>query len=348
LASAVFVVFVGFPSVFLAWAAIATTPYYAIAPGDATPTEPLITATGATLYPAKGQVLYTTVRTHLLSKLEKFRFDHGWWDSNTDVVPAAAIEGTKSASETRKEDLRVMGFSKDTATYVALRRLGYSPKVIGGGVIVTDIVPNVAAAKVLKKGDLITSLDGTPTPVDVDLRAIIARHQPGDVVAAQVADRDGKNARTVQVPLSKREDGATYIGIATGVPDTIRFQFPVKLNIDTGGVGGPSAGLAFTLSALDALTPGELTGGKRVAVTGTIDFSGEVGEIGGIKQKAIAVQRAKADVFIVPASEAKDAVAAVKGSKLQIIGVDTLDDALAELAKLGGNALTLGTPGAGH
>ena len=79
------------------------------------------------------------------------------------------------------------------------------------------------------------------------------------------------------------------------------FDFPVKVAVDTAGIGGPSAGLAMTLAILDDLTPGDLTGGKRVAVTGTIDPEGNVGEIGGIEQKAVAAQAAGAQLFIVPA-----------------------------------------------
>jgi PDZ domain-containing protein len=100
------------------------------------------------------------------------------------------------------------------------------------------------------------------------------------------------------------------------------------------------------LGLLDALTPGDLTGGVKVAATGTMSPTGDVGEIGGLKQKTIAVMRTGAKVFLVPESEKADAEAAAKGSDLKIVGVTTLDDALKELASLGGNALDLGQPGA--
>lgn len=342
---ALFIMVIGVPSAVIATMSLQTVPYYAIEPGQATPTEGLITSEDVRLYDAEGEVMYTTVRTHRMSRFEKFRYDRGWLDDDIEVLSERQLLGDRTPEENRKENLRIMGFSKDTATYVALRKLGYAAEVTGGGVVVTDISETAPAAKVLKRGDIITAIDGVETPIDADLRAIITTHRIGDVVTATVTDNDGTNERTVDIELTERDDGTVIIGIATGVPATLDFEFPVDLEIDTGNVGGPSAGLAFTLGALDAMTPGELTGGKSVAVTGTINFSGDVGNIGGIKQKAVAVQKAGADVFIVPADEAADARSAVTNGKLEVVGVRTLDEALDELSKLGGNSLALGTPG---
>jgi PDZ domain-containing protein len=123
---------------------------------------------------------------------------------------------------------------------------------------------------------------------------------------------------------------------------------PFPVTIDTAGIGGPSAGLAFALTLIDELTPGELTGGQRVAVTGTIDVDGKVGAIGGLAQKASAVKQTGTKYFLVPASQSDAEIAdarAVVGNQVTIIKVATLDEALAALTKLGGNADKLGTPG---
>ena len=124
------------------------------------------------------------------------------------------------------------------------------------------------------------------------------------------------------------------------------MPFPIEL--DFGGIGGPSAGLALTLTLIDELTPGELTGGQQIAVTGTIDIHGAVGAIGGLAQKASAVRQTGAKYFIVPASQSPEslvAARAVVGDDVEIITVATLDEALAALTKLGGNGDQLGTPG---
>jgi len=128
----------------------------------------------------------------------------------------------------------------------------------------------------------------------------------------------------------------------------VHFTFPFDVTVDSGQVGGPSAGLAFTLAMLDKLTPGDLANGVPVAATGEMSPGGVVGDIGGLRQKTIAVMRTNAKVFLVPddqKKEAEDEVAAKHGT-LKIVGVNTIDDALKALADLGGNATQLGTPGA--
>jgi PDZ domain-containing protein len=148
-------------------------------------------------------------------------------------------------------------------------------------------------------------------------------------------------AQDITVTLAQREDGKAILGIIPGVPNTVHFEFPFNVDIGTGDIGGPSAGLAWTIATLDALTPGSITGGRKVAITGTIDVYGNVGQIGGLRQKTIAVIRAGADLFIVPKAEIADAQKAAVGSRLRVVGVETLDDALKVLADEGGNALTL-------
>lgn len=149
--------------------------------------------------------------------------------------------------------------------------------------------------------------------------------------------------RTETVELGARPDDPALplLGVQLGTRDQV-VELPYPVSIDTGRVGGPSAGLAFTLAVLDVLTPGELTGGRRVAVTGTIDGLGNVGPIGGIEQKAAAVREEGADVFLVPASEADQARR--RAGDVEVVGVETLDDALRALDRLGGNALDLEPP----
>jgi len=122
-------------------------------------------------------------------------------------------------------------------------------------------------------------------------------------------------------------------------PRNVSYDFPVDVEIDTGDVGGPSAGLAFTLGILDDLTPGELTGGEAVAVTGTISPDGTVGPVGGTGQKAAAVRNAGIDTFLVPTADYEDAEA--RAGDVHVVPVDNVDEALAALADLGGNGLDL-------
>ena len=107
-------------------------------------------------------------------------------------------------------------------------------------------------------------------------------------------------------------------------------------------IGGPSAGLAFTLTLIDMLTPGELTGGNRVAVTGTISAAGDVGNVGGVAQKAAVAEAEGVAMFIVP-KELVDAAESTTDD-LRVVGVESLDDALAALAELGGDVEELASP----
>ena len=114
------------------------------------------------------------------------------------------------------------------------------------------------------------------------------------------------------------------------------FSLPFEVAIDSGKVGGPSAGLEFALSILDQLTPGELTGGGKVAVTGTIELDGTVGPVGGVPQKTVTVRRAGAKLFLVPKEQVAEAQAKATDG-VEVVGVGTLDEAIEALAARGGD-----------
>jgi Lon-like protease len=170
---------------------------------------------------------------------------------------------------------------------------------------------------------------------------VLVGKQPGDVVTMQI-QRPEQGELEVDVELSASPDDPDRTIVGFYPFDTARVELPFELSIDPNGVGGPSAGLAFTLSIIDELTPGELTGGSDVAVTGTIGLDGDVGPIGGLRQKASAVAQSGADVFIVPADQGEDDIAAAQaaaGDDLVIVPVATLEEALAALIEFGGDAI---------
>jgi len=159
-------------------------------------------------------------------------------------------------------------------------------------------------------------------------------------------ERPGDGERTVVVELSASPDDPerTIIGF---IPfDTRAIVLPFEVDIETGGIGGPSAGLAFTLALIDELSPGSLTGGRNIAVTGTISLDGSVGAIGGLPQKVSAVHQNGVDVFLVPASQSElttpeglERLNDAGRGAVEIVPVATLDEALAALAELGGAPL---------
>ena len=196
--------------------------------------------------------------------------------------------------------------------------------------------------QVLKVRDVITNVDGRAVNLPADIAVALTGRKAGDTCRSRSSARVRPSPSRCQVTLSQADDGRPILGHhpERAAPRTrSSSNSPSRVNIDSGAVGGPSAGLAFTLALLDELTPGDLFGGHKVAATGTITPSGAVGAIGGLPQKTVAVEREGATLFLVPKSEEQEAIDKAKGSNLQVVGVDTLDDALAALKAIGGSGL---------
>jgi len=248
-----------------------------------------------------------------------------------------------------------MRTSSQVAQYVALSRAGFTEaQVVPGPVqieqlLCADIADGrcrqfVPGVENLQDGDTFVEVDGTPIHTAADMTTALADRHPGDTVSVTV-DRIVSNGTEpvttdVQLIADPVHEGAAIIGYYPF--DTRSVHLPFEIDIDTGEIGGPSAGLAFTLTLLDELTPGDLLGGTDVAVTGTIDLDGAVGAIGGLVQKASAVRQAGLHHFLVPAAQSAQSLAdarAVAGDGVEIIPVATVDEALAALARLGGDPI---------
>jgi len=240
-----------------------------------------------------------------------------------------------------------MDQSQDTAVLVALQYLGYelTPQVDGAFVI--TLVPDSPADAALQLGDLVVAVDGAPVDESADLADVISGRAPDDTVTLTVLrDPEGLGGdsadaveQDIELALAEHPDiaGAGFLGVQIETPVTVDAPFDVT--IDVGRVRGPSAGLAFSLAVLDVATPGELTGGNRIATTGTIDRFGNVGPVGGVAQKVAAARREGIRVFLVPPWEYPDAIGAA-GDAIDIACVQTFDDAVLELAEnYGGNGI---------
>jgi PDZ domain-containing protein len=229
----------------------------------------------------------------------------GWLRSDVDVLPEQdVLPPDTSDQEYRAQNYQVMDESKQNAIVVAHRLHGYQVTEKGEGALVEKVLPQFPAQGRLQPGDVIKSIDGKPIALVADAVAVIGTHQPGDVINVDVVQPDGTEPHTVQVPVASdpQQGGKPVLGVLLRSFKR-DFDLPFDLDIQSGKIGGPSAGLAFTLGVIDTLTPGELTGGRKVAVTGTIEIDGRVGDVGGVAQKTSAVKAAGADVFLVPAGE---------------------------------------------
>lgn len=259
--------------------------------------------------------------------------------------------GAATPAQQRSVSLQMMRTSEQVAQYVALRAVGIDDaELIPGEVVVEQVLCLVGdggrctqwapADEELDPGDKLLEAEGQPLSTVDDLVEALADNDPGDRLELLIerAGEDGPRLVEVELIDAPGEPGRTIVGF---VPfDTTSVRLPFELDIDTGRIGGPSAGLAFTLSLIDALSEGDLAGGGQVAVTGTIGLEGEVGAIGGLPQKVSAVRQVGVEHFLIPASQSErsmERAREIAGDDVELIPVATLDEALAALEELGGD-----------
>jgi PDZ domain-containing protein len=226
----------------------------------------------------------------------------------------------------RHQGLAEMSASQKVAAAVALRNLGYDVKSDGIEVSAVDV--GAPADGVLQPGDVIVGAEGEDVASPEDLRKVMDGVQPGDTVTLRI-ERDGAD-QTVEVGTKASTDRPPRA--IMGILIEPKLDLPVNISIDTGQIGGPSAGLAFTLDIIDELGPTDIDHGKKVVATGEIGLDGTVGEIGGIEQKTFGARDAGADVFLVPDANAAGARKYADG--LRIVPVSNLSEALHALATL--------------
>ncbi|QIM20254.1 PDZ domain-containing protein [Phycicoccus sp. HDW14] len=214
------------------------------------------------------------------------------------------------------ENTEMMNESQVVAAATALRALG---RTVTTTVAVADVPKGGPSDGKLAKDDTVLSVDGTPTTDTASVREAVQKRQPGEQVSLRVR-RDGAE-RTVTV-RSADSEGRAVIGVLLRT----EYDLPVDVTLNTGQVGGPSAGLMFSLAIYDALTPGELTGGKKIAGTGTIEDDGSVGPISGIRQKMSGAHAAGARFFLSPAEDCADAVGHVPDG-MTLLRVTTFTEA---------------------
>jgi PDZ domain-containing protein len=322
---------------FVLGASFVPLPYYLFQPGSVRDTEPLISVQGTRTYETDGAIGYTTVSLRQARLLGLVR---AWFDDDIDVVKREDVLQGRDVEQNRQLNLQMMVNSKQVATQVALERLGFHVDVTVGQ-LVDQVVPDSPADGVLEPGDTIVAVDSRRFDDPDDLGKVLEGKAPGDKVTVTVRPAGGQAEEEHELTLAPSPDDPDkgVMGVRI-VPIAIDYDFPIDITIDTGNVGGPSAGLAFTLGIIDTLTPGSLTGGHDIAVTGTINPDGTVGPIGGSAQKAAAVRDEGIKLFLVPRADYKDA-AAHAGKNLKVVAIDDLDDALRVLAREGGNGLDL-------
>lgn len=331
-----------------------TTDQYALAPGQAQPVTPFIKVPAADNHAVHGKILLTDV--FLLGPLTRWQDIWDSLNSQEDVEPAANVIGSAPESQYIASSYLDMAQSQSDATAAALTALGYSVKAQNAGVLVYGLEsgPGYPATKVLKIGQVVTKINGSSTASECDLLDALAFESPGAKVTLSVEQSYLNDAGTFvsgpvkpeTVTLGRAAKPEIITGCGTKltvkaimgiVPEQqLDWNFPVKVSVHLADIGGPSAGLAMALGIIDKLSGGQLVGHKTIAATGAIlDPQGDIGDVGGVAQKTIAVERAGATVFFVPPEEL--AAAKSKDTKqLHVYAVSTLAQAIKILERLGG------------
>jgi len=308
---------------------IPTDDTYIVLPDRARPVEPLVEVQGGKTPGGEGGVYFVDVIVRKATVLERLfpRLHTGATLVRAQVLNPSGV----SERERRRSSLRDMTRSQRIAAAVAFRELGLRVQTRSTGALVEEVVPGRPAAKKLRLDDVIVSVDGRRVRSPDDLRAALRRHRPGDQVTLRV--RRGSETLPIRLRTAEdpREPGRPIIGVL--VDQSADIKLPRRIEINSGNIGGPSAGLAFALDVFEELGR-DVDHGRKVAVTGALDLDGDVLPVGGLKQKTIGARRAGVDLFIVPAGDnAEEARANADG--LRIVPVRTFQQALRALATTG-------------
>jgi len=306
-------------------------------PGSARPTASRVSISAEGIDDPDGAILFTTVQ--LDTSVSIFDWLDGEFNDDIDLRLRSEVLGTVSNEDNRERNLEMMRVSKDNAVVAALHHLGIAV-FESTGLAIDTVRDDGPARETLVAGDVIIDVDGVAITDFVSLQDVLVDKVPGEEGRITVENIDTLETREVVLPWGDHPEraGSAYIGVNI-VPRQEELPLPFDVEINSGSIGGPSAGLAFTLTILDLLTEGDLTGGLDVAVTGTISNDGTVGPVGGSGQKAAAAREAGAAAFIVPVEMVP--VATPHAGDMPVIGVENLAEALEALAELGGSTTDL-------
>jgi len=306
-------------------------PFLILAPGPTRDVGTLVKI-GAPTYQSRGSFLLTTA---LITEPDGVTLPKALGvilDRNKDLIPKTAIFPSNSTRvNTDRVHAAQMSESQEVAAVAALSELRLA--VQPDGSFVREAKPDVPASKELRPGDVIVSIEGKAANTTQDVLDGVQQVAPGALVRVTVRREGQLKDFVVKTIPSAKDPKKAAIGV-TIIQDN---KLPFEIAIDAGDIGGPSAGLMFALTIYDALSPGDLTHGQKIAGTGTIenpkDRLGAVGPIGAVEQKIKTAADQGVKTFLVPRAELNQAKAAAPGT-MKIIGVSSLHEAIMKLENL--------------
>ncbi len=298
------------------------TDYYFMAPGP--PYQWDIEIEGANAYDYQGNLYQLTVRR---DEANYFTYIWAKVDNSVDLYSREVIlpKGV-TPQELSEISMQNMKTSENVAIAVALNFLDYEIQTQGDGVLVVGVMDDSPVAGKLFKEDLIISINNEVINSTTEFIALLRTYEIGDIVSIGLIRKD--NEISIETKLIEHIDyeNEPMVGFLASTPNE-RFVFPISVDIDTGNVGGPSAGLMMALNVYNSLTEFDITKGLKVAGTGTIEIDGSVGPVGGVKQKVIAAKNAGSSLILVPIANFDD-VKSYIDEGTNIVAVESFNEAL--------------------
>ncbi|HYY44073.1 MAG TPA: PDZ domain-containing protein [Actinomycetota bacterium] len=298
-------------------------------PGPARNVEGLVSIDGAPTYSSEGGLYFTTVTVSLNVTFAEWVRSH--FDSHSTVIMKRDLTGGLSLKELQRQERQQMRMSKRRAEEVALSQLGFGAPH-GDGARVVDVLDGYPAARRLRRGDVIVKVDGAPVETSCDVGREVSRASIEQTLSMIVRRKERTKTVVVRTVRNPLDDSSAFIGVRMQDVN-YRYHPGVRVTIETGEVGGPSAGLMFALAIYDKLTPSDLTHGLRIAGTGSIECDGDVGAIGGVEEKVAGAAQQGASVFLAPAENYSDAKSAAPDG-IEVVKVDSFKDAVGYLESL--------------
>lgn len=295
--------------------------FVAVAPGVVRGVAPMITVDAGGPPDREGflvTTIYATVPSPGQALTAPWRRELALVRRSTFTLPGETLDEYHDRAQL------VMRESQGQAVVAALNYLGYGAFLAGEGALVAHVLPDGPLAGRLQAGEAIVAVDGLPVWLAADLAAAAAALRPGVEVPLRVEDAAG-HAREVRFRPLVAGSPEAVLGLSV-VTRALRVETPVAVRIEAGEIGGPSAGLVFALEIVDRLLPEDLTGGRRVAATGTVNEAGRVGPVGGVPFKVWAAEREGIEFFLVPVAQREEALRAAR--RIRVVAVASLEEAV--------------------
>ncbi len=303
--------------------------YFIVQPSRAVDLSTLIAVENAYIDQDTGKLYLVTISQQRASIITAaYGYFHPYMELKAidTVIPEGMDE-----DEYRLQLREIMNESQQLAQVVALKRAGYEVDIVSDGVIVVGMLDDAPAENYLVEGDIIITVDDKRVALATEVSALVQDRLVGEEVKLGITRDEDDLELIIPTGANPDDPDMPFLGILIQT-SSWEPSIPLQIDMNTGRIGGPSAGLMFVLEILNQLTPEDITSGKMIAGTGTIDLNENIGRVGGVRQKVVAAKNVGAEIFFVPEGNYYQAVNVI--SNIKVVPVSNLEDVLEYISSL--------------